>query len=252
MLQIKPPVWFMALLLFTALSGTPALAAPVPTFSATASGTTSNLTLTAILSIGDADVGQYGNVYLAAMVGSAWFAHNGADWVQWSGGSLPVYAVGPLANRSIEVVRNADLSTLVGTQVYVGYGLSENDMLTYGKYGLVYTIASQSVDPFVALWPSGTYRCTTGPYVAPTRTVTASLSASRAIVDFPAIPALLIPAFHIDASFHSVDGSGSRSYIDFSVPSPRSSLVFLFPVSVLEYPLVVTDNGGAGSWYCKK
>ncbi len=144
MLQIKPPVWFMALLLFVALWGTPAFSAPAPTFSATASGTTSNLTLTASLSIGDADVGQYGNVYLAAKVGSAWFAHNGADWVSWSGGSLPIYSVGPLANRSIVVVRNANLSALVGTQIYVGYGRSENDMLAYRKYGLVYTVSTVS------------------------------------------------------------------------------------------------------------
>ncbi len=122
------------------LLGTPALAAPVPTFSATASGTTSDLTLTASLSIGDADVGRNGNVYLAAYTGSAWFVHNGSSWVSWSGGSLPAYAVGPLTNRSIEVVRNTNLSALVGTQVYVGYGLSESDMLTNGKYGLVYTV----------------------------------------------------------------------------------------------------------------
>ncbi len=132
----------LAGLLFMALWGATVFAAPVPTFSATASGTTSNLTLTASLSIGDADVGQYGNIYLAAMVGSAWFAHNGADWVSWSGGSLPVYAVGSLTNRSIEVVRNANLSALVGTQIYVGYGLNESDMLANGKFGLVYTVGS--------------------------------------------------------------------------------------------------------------
>ncbi len=115
-------------------------AAPVPTFSATASGTTSNLTLIASMSIGDADVGRNGNVYLAAYTGSAWFVNNGVNWVSWSGGPLPVYAVGPLTNRSIEVARNTNMSALVGTQVYVGYGLSESDMLTNGKFGLVYTV----------------------------------------------------------------------------------------------------------------
>ena len=136
----------LAGLLFMALWGATAFAAPAPTFSATTSGTTSNLTLTAILSIGDADVGQDGNVYLAATVGSAVFLHNGASFVLWSGGPLPVFSVERLANRSIEVVRNANLSTLVGTQIYVGYGLSESDMLTNGKFGLVYTVLSPTLN----------------------------------------------------------------------------------------------------------
>ncbi len=129
--------------------------APVPTFSATASGTTSNLTLNASLRIGDADVGRNGNVYLAAYTGSAWFVHNGSSWVSWSGGSLPVYSVGLLANQSIELVRNANLSTLVGTQIYVGYGLNENDMLTNGKYGLVYTVGAGTAVTGVLVGPVG-------------------------------------------------------------------------------------------------
>jgi len=133
----------MALLLFTALWGTQALAAPMPTFSSTASGTTSNLTLIANLSIGDADVGRNGNVYLAAYTGSAWYVHNGTDWVSWSGGSMPVYSVERQSNRNIDVVRNIDASALIGTEIYIGYGLSESDMLTNGKYDLVYTVTAE-------------------------------------------------------------------------------------------------------------
>ncbi len=150
----------LAGLLFMALCGATAFAAPVPTFSATASGTTTSLTLTASLSIGDADVGRNGNIYLVANTGSAWFVHNGSNWVSWSGGPLPVYAVGPLTNRSIEVVRNTDLSALVGTQVYVGYGRSESDMLTNSKYGLVYTVTPS----FTGTW-SGTYGTTAFSYL---------------------------------------------------------------------------------------
>ncbi len=143
--RFNPLIWFMALVLAAVVSGTTAFAAPAPTFSATASGTTSNLTLTASLSIGDADAGGLnGNVYLAANTGSAWFVHNGSSWVSWSGGLLPVYAVGLLANRSIEVVRNANLSAYGGTQIYVGYGLSESDMLANRKYGLVYTVVGST------------------------------------------------------------------------------------------------------------
>lgn len=142
--KVKAWMWFKSLLLAAFVAGgvMPAFAAPMPAFSATVSGTTSNLTLTANLSIGDADVGQPGNIYLAANTGNAWFVHNGASWVSWSGGPLPVYAVGPLTSRSIEVVRNADVSALVGTQVYVGYGLSESDMLANSKYGLIYTVTA--------------------------------------------------------------------------------------------------------------
>ncbi len=132
----------LAGLLFMALCGATVFAAPAPTFSATARGTTSNLTLTANITIGDADAGQIGNVYLAAYTGSTWFVRNGSSWVSWSGGPLPVYSVGPLTSQSIEVVRNTDLSALVGTQIYVGYGLNENDMLANGKYGLVYTVSA--------------------------------------------------------------------------------------------------------------
>ncbi len=143
----KPLRWFMSLLLAAFVAGqvTIAFAAQMPAFSATANGTTTNLTLTASLSISDVDAGQPGNIYLVASTGNAWFVHNGAGWVSWSGGPLPVYAVGQLTSRSIEVVRNANLSTLVGTQVYVGYGLSESDMLTNGKYGLVYTVTAPTV-----------------------------------------------------------------------------------------------------------
>ena len=139
---------FMALLLTAALSGVRALAAPLPTFTATASGTISDLTLVANMNVGDADVGKTGNIYVAARVGKVgdeWVANNGAAWISWTGGALPVYAVGPLADRTIELVRNENLSPFLGTQVYVGYGLSESDMLDNGKYGLVYTVFANTV-----------------------------------------------------------------------------------------------------------
>lgn len=140
----KSLLWLMAIftVAFLAGRGTTAFAATAPAFSATASGAASNLSLTANLSIGDADVGQTGKVYLAADTGGGWFVHNGAGWVSWSSGTLPVYSTGVLASRSIEVVRNTDLSALGGTQVYVGYGRTESDMLASGKYGLVYTVPS--------------------------------------------------------------------------------------------------------------
>ncbi len=146
--QLTWPI-VLPLLLMTAY-GTPALAAPAPSFSATASGANSNLTLIANVGIADADLGRNGNVYLGFLFQQTWFFNTGAGWVLFSGGALPVYAAGPLANRSIEVVRNADMSSAVGGQVYVGYGLTESDMQANSKYRMVYTVTADTTAPTVS------------------------------------------------------------------------------------------------------
>ncbi|MCX7175930.1 MAG: ice-binding family protein [Proteobacteria bacterium] len=133
--------YVVPLLMLIALGyGASTLAAGSPSFSATASGTTSNLTLTATLNIADADVSRNGNIYLAFNFNRQWFFNNGAGWVLFNGGIAPIYLTAPLANRTVDVVRNADMSGLVGGQLYAGYGLTENDMLVNGKFGLVYTV----------------------------------------------------------------------------------------------------------------
>jgi len=118
--------------------GATAVAGQNPAFRATTIGTASNLTITASLDVGDADTGKDGNVYLVANLKGAWFAHDGASWVSWAKGAIPVHSAGSLASRSIEVARDLDTSAFVGTQVYLGYGLNESDMLANGKFGLVY------------------------------------------------------------------------------------------------------------------
>ena len=61
----KPHLWFFALLLaLTAMFTTQAMAAPTASFSAVASGPTSNLTLTGNIKVADADLGKNGNYYL--------------------------------------------------------------------------------------------------------------------------------------------------------------------------------------------
>lgn len=122
--------------------GTSAMAAPTPTFTATASGAASDLTVVANVGIGDADAGQPGSIYLAADIGSGWYLHNGTGWIPWTSGPLPTYYTGTLSSRSFDVIRNTDLSFLGGTQVYVGYGRTESDMLTNSKLGLIYSVPS--------------------------------------------------------------------------------------------------------------
>ena len=125
-----------------AMLGTPAMAAQTPTFSATSSGAANGLTVVANVGVGDGDVNQPGSIYLAADIGSGWYLHNGTAWVAWTSGALPPYYTGALSSRSFDVIRNTDMSSLGGTQIYVGYGRSESDMLNNGKVGLVYTVPS--------------------------------------------------------------------------------------------------------------
>lgn len=117
-------------------------AATTPGFSASTSGTNERPTITASLHVADADAGQQGNIYLAAHAQGAWFIHDGAGWQPWLGGALPAYASGTLADRSIEVARDLDAAAFAGTQVYLGYGRDEADMLANGKYALVHTVAA--------------------------------------------------------------------------------------------------------------
>lgn len=145
----QPLLWFTTfVLLLTVAAGlrTPAFAGATPAFAATATGSVYSLTLTASLSVGDTDANRNGNVYLVANVGGALYIHNGSTWVSWSVGPLPVYSAGLLTNRSIEIVRNADLSSIAGATIYLGYGLTESDMLTNGKFGLVYTVPTVAAD----------------------------------------------------------------------------------------------------------
>jgi len=56
------------------------------------------------------------------------------------GTEVETYSNGTLANATIPVVTDANVSNLVGVQVYAGYGFSEAYMLSNGKYALVYTV----------------------------------------------------------------------------------------------------------------
>ena len=118
------------------------MAAPTASFSATSSGPTSNLSLTANFKVADADVGSIGNYYLGAYFEQAAYFYNGSVWALYQGGALPVYVTAPLADRSVEVVRNADMSSIVGTELYIGYGLSESDMAANSKFAKVYTFVA--------------------------------------------------------------------------------------------------------------
>ena len=148
--NLKQRAWLvvMSLMVVTAYGST-AFAAQAPSFSATASGTINNFTLTATINVADADIGKAGVVYLGFNFNNISYFNNGSAWVQYVGGTLPIYAAGTLGNASADVVRNADMSGLVGGQFYVGYGLTESDMVTNGKFAMVHTVAADTVAPVV-------------------------------------------------------------------------------------------------------
>ena len=120
---------------------------PCPySFSASASGTSSNLTLTAHIKISAADTGSSGSIFLAKSVPGAngalsWYFNNGSGWMIYSG-SVVAYSTGALANTDIAVLVGANVSGQVGSTYYVGYGLDATDMLNNQKFGAIYSVSN--------------------------------------------------------------------------------------------------------------
>lgn len=145
--SISRRVWMLILPLFTlAIYMSTAAAAPAASFSATASGTNASKSLSVTVNVADADVGLNGNYYLGYLYNDAWTFLTQAGLVPYSSGSVPIYTSGPLASATGEVISNVDVTDLVGAQVYVGYGLTQSDMIDNGKNALVYTVLADS-DP---------------------------------------------------------------------------------------------------------
>jgi hypothetical protein len=96
------------------------------------------------------------NVYVGALVpgrqvGSAsdvWFVENkSANWVSLSfplAAFLENVAVNSVDDRRlVRLVTNADITRLIGTEIYVGYGLSDQEMLAAKRIRGIYTVRAQ-------------------------------------------------------------------------------------------------------------
>ncbi len=119
------------------------LGAVSATFAATASasGPSSSLTLDVSLTVAAADVGQNGEIYIAANLGSQWYCFTGSGWVPWTGGNYPAYLSGVLpSNQTVRVLAATNVNAYRGASIYVAYGRSSADMLARGLYRLVYTL----------------------------------------------------------------------------------------------------------------
>jgi alpha-tubulin suppressor-like RCC1 family protein len=95
------------------------------------------------------------NVYVAALVTGATVGGKAASpsiyvegglagWAQYLGGPLAAYLenVAPDSDNAIlvDILTKTNVSTLVGTQIYLGYGTSSDDMLQNHRFRLVYQI----------------------------------------------------------------------------------------------------------------
>lgn len=136
---------------------------PVENIAVSAAGSIARLTLQADLKVADIFVGTLTarfaaagyKVYVAALVPGQQVARPQAVSVffgkasdgRWSevAGPLPAFmenvAVSSQDSRvRIEILRDTDLSTLVGTEFYIGYGTSDGEMIANRRYRGIYKV----------------------------------------------------------------------------------------------------------------
>lgn len=124
---------------------------------ATVTGTVTAQTIAGQVIPSASDTGVQGSIFLAAIVPVTGvgnvivFNSEATGWVVFTDcAKAPAFNTGTLGSTKVDIVKVAsDLSGLIGTQVYLGYGkggaLSPagtacNSMLNNGTYGLIYTI----------------------------------------------------------------------------------------------------------------
>jgi len=111
--------------------------------------------VTAIIGQDAADVNASANIWLGAVYATTLYLNDGASWVPYTGGPFPIArSVTLSASQSVTVVDHIDISGLEGLQLYVGYGVDEQDMLTSpGKLAKIYTVTTPEEVPVMnAVW----------------------------------------------------------------------------------------------------
>ncbi|MDH3998270.1 MAG: hypothetical protein OET90_05470, partial [Desulfuromonadales bacterium] len=125
-------------------------------------GALENLTLDIELNLNDvlaelqprSTGGAVYNVYVAALIPAATlnaaqdaiFTLNSSNlWSHYLGGALPAFMhnveVASADHRLVlQILSSLDVSQLVGTTIFVGYGTSDSEMLANGRYRAVYTV----------------------------------------------------------------------------------------------------------------
>jgi hypothetical protein len=97
------------------------------------------------------------NVYVAALVPGAVIGAASPAWYvkpkapgTWGPLQIPIApflenaALNAVDNRvQMDILTNTDISTIVGTEIYIGYGTSSDEMLTAGRYRGIYKVQVQ-------------------------------------------------------------------------------------------------------------
>ncbi|MES2612046.1 MAG: hypothetical protein V4679_17475 [Pseudomonadota bacterium] len=115
----------------------------------TVAGPLTRQTLTARVQIGSEHLasGAKGSAYLFAFTpGAGGFTYNGSFFATLNTFDIPRPWTASLENKTTVLFTDQDLSSLAGTQIYIGYGLRTDlsagldEMLSSKRYQLVYTI----------------------------------------------------------------------------------------------------------------
>lgn len=123
---------------------------PPPTSKVT--GPLTSQTISDSITMAGNDMGKQGSIFVAAFVQNRLFAMDSSGaWAAWNGvnADFPAYSSGSLQVTSVTFAKAMDLSGLIGTSLYVGYGLSSAssppgtafaNMVLNGTYMMAYTI----------------------------------------------------------------------------------------------------------------
>lgn len=183
-------VWFTLLSLFlmtTLASG--AEAAPVASFNVIPTGNNNSLTLSASVSIADADIGKDGHYYVGFNIQNDWLFLTPTGWVAHNSGPLPAFQSSPLVSGSAVIVANADVTQYPGGQLYLGYGLTEDDMRNNNKYAHVYTVPANTVVEGPPKGPAAVLLGTSGNYAILAKTAVSTVPQSAITGDVAVSPA---------------------------------------------------------------
>lgn len=72
----------------------------------------------------------------------SWYVNNGSSWSQYIGGVIPAILsnVNAMLTKSGNLLSNASLLNYCGIELYVGVGQTQEEMISSGRLGKVYTI----------------------------------------------------------------------------------------------------------------
>lgn len=101
-------------------------------------------TISVSLSVAPGDQGKTGKIYAAYQLpdGTLYFLASGG-WVKYDGKTMPFILETVLGEYSSVLWSGKDLSGMAGAVFYIGYGISESDLLDNRKYSAIHTVLSK-------------------------------------------------------------------------------------------------------------